>query len=454
MIKNINMDSMLKKLEKEFPLVNNEILMILVKDAKEECRNLEIKDEDINNLILTKSRILIKSYISEKIDEIGYSNFVNNFLIKNTKVTKAILEKVDSITRTIKYDVSFEDYENLLKNEAVRYYFESKHNLSIGENELVKNLYQLYCISNDIDFQAFDEGIDEQESVIDKYNENAYTEDSVATYLRDINKIPLLSKEEEKELAIRIKNGDSEAKEKFINANLRLVISVAKYYRCSSLSYLDLIQEGNIGLMKAVDKFDPSKGYKFSTYARWWILQSINRSINTNDRTIRLPEHIAIKLHNYKKSKLSLADKIGRIPTYSEISEYLNIPTNKVLQYESFLLKEKSLNSTFVKNNEESAELVNFVVDDKQNVEDIVLDNTLEREIEDLLRNLDSSERDIEIVKYRFGFKENGGECLTLNDIGNMYGITRERVRQIEEKTLSKIKSKAKRRKLKMYLEN
>lgn len=454
MIKNINMDSMLKKLEKEFPLVNNEILMVFVKEAKEECRNSEIKDEDINNLILTKSRILIKSYISEKIDEIGYSNFVNNFLIKNTKVTKAILEKVDSITRTIKYDVSFEDYENLLKNEAVRYYFESKHNLSIGENELVKNLYQLYCISNDIDFQAFDEGIDEQESVIDKYNENAYTEDSVATYLRDINKIPLLSKEEEKELAIRIENGDSEAKEKFINANLRLVISVAKYYRCSSLSYLDLIQEGNIGLMKAVDKFDPSKGYKFSTYARWWILQSINRSINTNDRTIRLPEHISIKLHNYKKSKLSLADKIGRIPTSSEISEYLNLPISKVSQYESFLLKESSLNSTFVKNDEGSAELVNFVVDDKQNIEDIVLDNTLEREIEDLFRDLDSSERDIEIVKYRFGFKENGGECLTLNDIGNMYGITRERVRKIEEKTLSKIESKAKRRKLKMYLEN
>ncbi len=116
MIKNINMDSMLKRLEKEFPLVNNEILMVFVKEAKEECRNSEIKDEDINNLILTKSQILIKSYISEKIDEIGYSNFVNNFLIKNTKVTKAILEKVDSITRTIKYDVSFEDYENLLKN--------------------------------------------------------------------------------------------------------------------------------------------------------------------------------------------------------------------------------------------------------------------------------------------------------------------------------------------------
>jgi len=309
------------------------------------------------------------------------------------------------------------------------------------------------AIANDVmvlddDIEETDTLEDEEEDVpIDAILEKELNADSLKLYLNSISKIQLLSSDEEKEIAKQIKKGDLPAKEKMITANLRLVISIARKYRNSRLSFLDLIQEGNIGLMKAVDKFDHTKGYRFSTYATWWIRQSITRSIANNERDIRLPLHIIEILKKIKKASHILFSKLGRDATIKEIAEETQIPIKKIRSVQS-VVRTTIPTSTpvFESSNQTLDDIIKDVSDDGD--EKKVDHNFLTEDLGKLLSIL--STREQEVISMRYGLID--GNSQSLSSIGRELGITRETARQIEKKSLIKLKEQASRLGLQDYL--
>lgn len=278
-----------------------------------------------------------------------------------------------------------------------------------------------------------------------KTEESASTvnaDDSVKIYLQQIGKIPLLTAEEELHVAKEIKDNNSEsAKETLINANLRLVVSIAKKYIGRGLSFLDLIQEGNMGLMKAAEKFDYEKGYKFSTYATWWIQQSITRAIADKSRIIRLPVHMIETLSKIKKVTVDLTTETGKIPSKEEIAYKVGIPVNKL----SALIKAAQSTisiETPATVKDESSKLGDFIVDESTISPDTkVTQENLFDDIRKMLNQLSPKERDVLILRY--GLNDDGMRK-TLEEIGTRYGVSRERIRQIENRAISKLKSYAK----------
>jgi len=281
-------------------------------------------------------------------------------------------------------------------------------------------------------------------------NESLVMEDSVRVYLREIGNIPLLTKEEELELAIKVSRGDKKAKEKMANANLRLVVSVAKrYVGSSNMSLLDLIQEGNIGLIKAIEKFDYHKGYKFSTYAMWWIRQAITRAIADQSRTIRIPVHMKERINKIKKELRKFIADNGREPTIPELAEIMDSSEKQIEENMKLFSDTVSLDTPV--GEEEDSALMNFIADEKANnqftsVEHIMLGE----EIDELLSEL--TERERRIIRLRFGFVD--GRIWTLEEVGQEYHVTRERIRQIEARTLKRLKGKRNAKNLKLYLED
>ncbi len=270
--------------------------------------------------------------------------------------------------------------------------------------------------------------------------------DDIKLYLKRIGQIPLLTAEEEVELAKRIEQGDEEARQKLIESNLRLVVSVAKKYRRKGLSFLDLIQEGNLGLMKAVKKFKYKKGFKFSTYAIWWIRQAITRAIADQSRTIRIPVHMVEIIHKLKKVTKQLSQELGREPTYQEIAERVGMPAEKIKKILKIAQEPVSLDMPI--GDEEDSSFGEFVEDTKVSdpYEETV--KSFKREqVEKLLSCLTDRER--RVIELRFGLRD--GQCMTLEEVGKIFGVTRERIRQIEAKALKKLKSP---QRLKMILED
>lgn len=257
--------------------------------------------------------------------------------------------------------------------------------------------------------------------------------DSYGIYLNDISRYNLLSKKEEYELGIRIKNGDRKAKQELIEANLRLVISVAKKYMNRGLDLEDLVQNGNIGLMKAVEKFDYSKGFKFSTYAVWWIRQYITRALYGNSRVVRLPIHMVEKISKYKKYRNEFFALNHREPTDSETIKALNINKKQLTEIKQNLYNVASLDTPV--GDDEDACLVDFVEDDSDLPEDIALDSLQNQKLRYFIDSL--SEREAKVLKLRYGFT---GRIYTLEEVGECIGVTRERVRQIEKKAIDKLK--------------
>lgn len=272
---------------------------------------------------------------------------------------------------------------------------------------------------------------------------NTVVRDSVRQYLLDIRRYPLLSPEEEVELGKRIKAGDEEAKKQLIACNLRLVVSIAKKYVSSGYPFLDCIQDGNLGLMRAVDMFDVDKGFKFSTYATWWIRQGITRSIMDHGRTIRLPVHMLETMNKIIRASRSLSQELGREPTPKELSENLKIPVEKVTYVIKLVQEPVSLDSP-VGEEEESA-IGDFIPDSNTNVESEVMNGELS---DDLLKAMDAvlSEKEQAIIKMRFGL-DGTDRYKTLEECGNHFGVTRERIRQIEEKAIRKLRNSRKSRK-------
>ena len=280
------------------------------------------------------------------------------------------------------------------------------------------------------------------------FTERGNAEDPVRMYLKEIGRIPLLSSEEEIELAKRMEEGDEEAKKKLSEANLRLTVSIAKRYSGRGMQFLDLIQEGNLGLIKAVEKFDYRKGYKFSTYATWWIRQSITRAIADQARTIRIPVHMVETMNRVNRTSRRLLQEYGREPTPEEIAEAMNLPVERVLEISKISQEPVSLETPI--GEEEDSHLGDFIQDEHIPVPADEAAHTLLREqLEKVMDTL--SEREQKVLALRFGLED--GKPHTLEEVGRDFQVTRERIRQIEAKALRKLRHPTRSRKLRDFLE-
>ncbi len=271
-------------------------------------------------------------------------------------------------------------------------------------------------------------------------------DDPVKMYLKDIGKIPLLSSEEEVEIAKRMLDGDEEARKTLTNANLRLVVSIGKRYVGRGLQLLDLIQEGNLGLMKAVEKFDYSKGFKFSTYATWWIRQAISRAIADQARTIRLPVHVSETLNRQKKITRELLQELGREPTVLEIAERLGVSPEKVLENQKIALDPVSLETPV--GEEDDSHLGDFIEDEQvMSPESRIENNALKKQFAEVLATL--TPREEKVIRLRYGLDDEKPK--TLEEVGRIFNVTRERIRQIEAKALRKLRSPTRKKKIEEF---
>ena len=273
-------------------------------------------------------------------------------------------------------------------------------------------------------------------------------EDPVRMYLKEIGKVPLLSADREIELAQRMEEGDEDAKKELAEANLRLVVSIAKRYVGRGMLFLDLIQEGNLGLIKAVEKFDYHKGYKFSTYATWWIRQAITRAIADQARTIRIPVHMVETINKLIRVSRQLLQELGREPSPEEIAAEMNMPVERVREILKISQEPVSLETPI--GEEEDSHLGDFIQDDNVPVPaDAAAFTLLKEQLEEVLGTL--TEREQKVLTLRFGLED--GRARTLEEVGKEFNVTRERIRQIEAKALRKLRHPSRSRKLKDYLE-
>ena len=292
---------------------------------------------------------------------------------------------------------------------------------------------------------------DEEEVEVEKIDlsvpDGVSIEDPVRMYLKEIGKVPLLSAEEEIELAKRMELGDQEAKKRLAEANLRLVVSIAKRYVGRGMLFLDLIQEGNLGLIKAVEKFDYRKGYKFSTYATWWIRQAITRAIADQARTIRIPVHMVETINKLIRVSRQLLQELGREPTPEEIAKEMDMPVERVREILKISQEPVSLETPI--GEEEDSHLGDFIQDDNVPVPaDAAAFTLLKEQLEEVLGTL--TEREQKVLTLRFGLED--GRARTLEEVGKEFNVTRERIRQIEAKALRKLRHPSRSRKLRDYI--
>ena len=291
--------------------------------------------------------------------------------------------------------------------------------------------------------------VDNEDNDEELYDDIDSSDSSFTLYIKQIHSYSLLTREEEVELAKRIEQGDAEAKNKMIESNLRLVVNIAKHYSGTGIPLLDLIQEGNIGLQKAVEKFDYTKGNKFSTYATWWIRQCIIRSIADTSRSIRLPVHMVEKVNKLNRTQRSLEQKYGRMPTENELSDEMGLSVETIRNFNKYVITPLSLDKTIGDENDD-CKLGDIVPDsDSLSPEETVFRSTLKDQIGDILSTLNDRER--QVIEYRFGLID--GERKTLEEVGEIFHITRERVRQIEGKTLMKLRKRRDIKQLRDFLE-
>lgn len=287
-----------------------------------------------------------------------------------------------------------------------------------------------------IDFDIVDEEVLIEEETEEVETPSVMPENSIKLYMREMGAIPMLSFEEEKHYAQLAAQGDVEAKNKLIEANLRLVISLAKHYQGCGLSFQDLIQEGNIGLIKAADKFDVEKGFRFSTYASWWIKQAISRAIADQSRTIRIPVHMTENISKVKKVERDLTTKLNREPSLEELASALSLSVEELVEIKSYMMDTTSLDIP-VGDEDDGTTVASFVEDTKfTNPADTIAKEADAEVVDAVLGTL--SEREADILRRRFGIGFN--HPMTLEDIGKEYGLSRERIRQIESKALRKLR--------------
>ena len=334
----------------------------------------------------------------------------------NENLKKGSITSDDLNDKIEKFDLTVEQYEHIFKA------------IEDAGIKIVDSYVESKDIFSEIDSVAID--------------------DPVKIYLKDIGRVALLSTEEEIELAKKMMDGDENAKRRLSEANLRLVVSIAKRHVGRGMHLLDLIQEGNLGLMKAVDKFDYTKGYKFSTYATWWIRQAITRAIADQARTIRIPVHMVETINKYKRVSRQCIQELGREPTVEEISKEMDIPVSRVREIQKIALDPVSLETPI--GEEDDSKLGDFIKDEvAKSPDDAVAQEKLKKQLISVLDTL--TPREEKVIRLRFGIDDSRPR--TLEEVGREFNVTRERIRQIEAKALRKLRHPSRSKKLKEYLE-
>ena len=373
-----------------------------------------------------------KSLTPEEVDELYKA-------LEKEKIEMATEETKDSVISTLE-DVEEEDDDDddikagIIEKLATT----GEASNSVAELDIEPNLEDISEIEKNILLEDMNDF-----SFID----NISVDDPVRMFLKEIGKIQLLSLEEEADLAERMVNGDKKAKQKLVESNLRLVVSIAKRYIGRGMHFLDLIQEGNLGLIKAVDKFDPSKGYKFSTYATWWIRQAITRAIADQARTIRIPVHMVETINRLMRNSRHLLQTLGREPTPEEIAAEMEIPVEKVRDILKISQDPISLETPV--GEEDDSSVGNFIPDDDApSPSDQAADVLLKEQIEEVMETL--TPREARVLRLRFGLED--GRTRTLEEVGREFMVTRERIRQIEAKALRKLRHPSRSKKLKDFM--
>ena len=322
------------------------------------------------------------------------------------------------------------------------------------DSDSLDELYNMFVqngieiVSNEANDEPEDDDEDDGEIMVnDNSTKDIKINDPVRMYLKEIGRINLLTSEEEYEYALQVEEGNEDAKRILAESNLRLVVSIAKRYVGRGMAFLDLIQEGNIGLMKAVEKFNPSKGYKFSTYATWWIRQAITRAIADQARTIRVPVHMVETINKLARIQRQLTQELNREPSDKELAEKLGITEEKVREVMKISQEPVSLETPI--GEEDDSHLGDFVPDERMmSPEEYATAELLKEELCSVLDTL--TEREEKVLKLRFGLED--GQCRTLEEVGQIFGVTRERIRQIEAKALRKMRHPSRSKKLKDFL--
>ena len=357
-----------------------------------------------------------------------------NVIMKQIRAFNSFLEKYNYVPTPEILIELINKNENL--NDLIKIIFLKNKDMIVSgdiekltDNNTLILLLEAYCLINNIEIKQ-----SEENNIY--YDDDLKLTDSVKIYLREIGEYPLLSIEQQRDLALKILDGDNKARELFINSNLRLVVSIARRYIGNGLTFLDLIQEGNLGLITAVDKYDVKKGFNFSTYAIWWIRQAITKAIEYKGRTIRIAAHVYEKVQLYKKVFRNLEIKLNREPTINEIADEMELSVSEVSDLQQLQIDVVSINAII--GDEKEKELENFIVSSDESPEDIATKENMKQDINNLLIscNLKPRERDILILRYGL----DGKEPMTLVEIGKIYNLTRERVRQIESNALKKIR--------------
>ena len=428
----------------------------------------------------TDENLAVEKYLKENIDEsIGlvftsmknerlkifneFSSANITFTSSNKKNTEEFL-KIADFFKDICYSLTQDDALEIIKSNKklekaikplVDKNIEKIRNTdfsSVTDNETLISFMEAYCLKKDISLVEDAELINENyEKLLKDNNDSPYVSDAVKMYLKSIAK-PILSAEEELYLAREMKNGDKKAKDELIERNLKLVVSIAKKYIGRGVPFLDLIQDGNLGLMKAVDMFEPDKGYKLSTYATWWIRQSITRGICNNGRTIRVPVHFHERLVKYRRAADELAGRLGREPTIEEIAKELGTSLDFIKEIYNVRNDSISIN-TFIGEDEDS-ELEYFIADEKVSIEKDYEMKELKQKVEELIESTNLSERERSVIKLRFGIDQPGDTAHTLEEIGKKFDVSREMIRQIEKRALKKLRFTRKVKGLEAYLDN
>ena len=347
--------------------------------------------------------------------------------------------------------------KNVLEYQEISEFFTD---MTLGEEQFDKILETLEQNNVDVLRITEEDDVDDEEIILTEEDEvdmenidlsvpdGVSIEDPVRMYLKEIGKVPLLSAEEEIDLAQKMELGDQDAKKRLAEANLRLVVSIAKRYVGRGMLFLDLIQEGNLGLIKAVEKFDYRKGYKFSTYATWWIRQAITRAIADQARTIRIPVHMVETINKLIRVSRQLLQELGREPTPEEIAEEMSLPVERVREILKISQEPVSLETPI--GEEEDSHLGDFIQDDNVPVPaDAAAFTLLKEQLVEVLGTL--TDREQKVLRLRFGLDD--GRARTLEEVGKEFNVTRERIRQIEAKALRKLRHPSRSRKLKDYLD-
>ena len=446
---------------------NTDIKTKVNKKSKPEKKNSKEKINEIENYVLDLDQNLITANNKDKREQDKKDTIVKDKKeqVKEDAIVKDKKEK-ELENKNDKKESGKDDPE---KEKVIKILNDAKSKGKITYGELAAELGDINPEQIDKVFEAFEElGVnvlkddDLLEPDIDDLNEveniqleemditnieGVSVDDPVRMYLREIGRIPLLSFEEELELAKRVLEDDEEAKQKLAESNLRLVVSIAKKYVGRGMLFLDLIQEGNMGLIKAVEKFDYKKGYKFSTYATWWIRQAITRAIADQARTIRIPVHMVETINKLIRTSRHLLQMLGREPTPEEIAKEMEIPVEKVMEIQKIAQDPVSLETPI--GEEDDSHLGDFIPDDESPApHDSAAYTLLKEQLEEVMSTL--TPREAKVLKLRFGLED--GKARTLEEVGKEFQVTRERIRQIEAKALRKLRHPSRSKRLKDYM--